>query len=241
MINLFTTLSAPIEKYLAQADELVAPYASHALLATTANSPLLLVTTSTRLADELSKEITSLIGQDQVTNFPPWETLPHERLSPKADTVTARFKALDQITNNKIKIVVCSIRALLQPIIANDLDTSRIRITPGEQILMIDLITRLSQFGFTRADLVERRGDFAVRGGILDLFPADKEHPIRIDFFEDEIDNLSFFAISDQRSLTKIDDELIIYPLIIWFGKSEVLSNSEKRFNVPVPAAVKST
>ena len=212
MINLFTALSAPIEKYLAQADELVAPYASHALLATAANSPLLLVTTSTRLADELSKEITSLIGQDQVTNFPPWETLPHERLSPKADTVTARFKALDQITNHKIKIVVCSIRALLQPIIANDLDTSQIRIAPGEQILMIDLITQLSQFGFTRADLVERRGDFAVRGGILDLFPADKEHPIRIDFFGDEIDNLSFFAISDQRSLTKIDDELIIYP-----------------------------
>ena len=113
MINLFSILTPPIEKYILQSDELVAPAATHALLAAHANSPLLLVTTSTRLADQLSAEITSLIGEDLVTNFPPWETLPHERLSPKGDTVTARFKALNQITNNQIKIVVCSIRALL--------------------------------------------------------------------------------------------------------------------------------
>ena len=212
MINLFSILTPPIEKYILQSDELVAPAATHALLAAHANSPLLLVTTSTRLADQLSAEITSLIGEDLVTNFPPWETLPHERLSPKGDTVTARFKALNQITNNQIKIVVCSIRALLQPIIANDLSTSQIKIASGKQIVMADLINQLSKFGFTRADLVERRGDFAIRGGILDLFPADQEHPVRIDFFGDEIDNLSFFAIADQRSLSKITQELIIYP-----------------------------
>lgn len=212
MINLFSILTPPIEKYILQSDELVAPAATHALLAAHANSPLLLVTTSTRLADQLSAEITSLIGEDLVTNFPPWETLPHERLSPKGDTVTARFKALNQISNNKIKIVVCSIRALLQPIIANDLNTSQIKIASGKQIVMADLINQLSKFGFTRADLVERRGDFAIRGGILDLFPADQEHPVRIDFFGDEIDNLSFFAITDQRSLSKITQELIIYP-----------------------------
>ena len=87
-----------------------------------------MVTTSTRTANELAQELISLEGEDQVINFPAWETLPHERLSPKSDTVTARFKALNNLANKKSKYIICSIRALLQPIIANDLDNSKIRI-----------------------------------------------------------------------------------------------------------------
>jgi transcription-repair coupling factor (superfamily II helicase) len=73
-------------------------------------------------------------------------------------------------------------------------------------------MNQLIRFGFSRSDLVERRGDFAVRGGILDIFPADQDHPIRIDFFGDEIEELSYFSISDQRSLEKIKVEVSIYP-----------------------------
>ncbi len=69
---------------------------------------------------------------------------------------------------------------------------------------MSALIEQLSRFGYQRSDMVEKRGDFAVRGGILDLFPPDQEHPIRIDFFGDEIDDISYFAIADQRSIQKI-------------------------------------
>ena len=138
--------------------------------------------------------------------------MPHERLSPKSDTVTARFKALNNIKNSETKFVVCSIRALLQPIIANDLKNSQIKIKHSQSIKMLDLIEQLSKFGYTRSDLVEKRGDFAVRGGILDLFAPDQEHPIRIDFFGDEIDELSFFAISDQRSIEKIQSEILIFP-----------------------------
>jgi len=95
---------------------------------------------------------------------------------------------------------------------ANDLSSSRISIKNEETFVMSELISLLIRFGYTRSDLVERRGEFAIRGGILDLFPADKEHPIRIDFFGDEIDDLSYFSISDQRSIEKIEGELIIYP-----------------------------
>ena len=212
MKKLFATLQQPIGKYLSEHENLVAPAATHSLLCVNQNSPILIVTTSTRAANELTEELISYEGSNCVINFPAWETLPHERLSPKSDTVTARFKALNNIKNSETKFVVCSIRALLQPIIANDLKNSQIKIKHSQSIKMLDLIEQLSKFGYTRSDLVEKRGDFAVRGGILDLFAPDQEHPIRIDFFGDEIDELSFFAISDQRSLEKIQNEILIYP-----------------------------
>ena len=212
VIKLFKSLIEPAQNYLSENDNLIAPAAVHGFLAATSNTPLLIITTSTRHAEELSQEIGSWIGKDLVVNFPAWETLPHERLSPKADTVTARFKALNKISNQKVKVIVCSVRALLQPIISNDLNTSIIKIQQGLNLHMQELMNQLIRFGFSRSDLVERRGDFAVRGGILDIFPADQDHPIRIDFFGDEIEELSYFSISDQRSLEKIKVEVSIYP-----------------------------
>ena len=212
VIKLFKSLIEPAQNYLSENDNLIAPAAVHGFLAATSNTPLLIITTSTRHAEELSQEISSWIGKDLVVNFPAWETLPHERLSPKADTVTARFKALNKISDQKVRVIVCSVRALLQPIIANDLNTSIIKIQQGLNLQMQELMNQLIRFGFLRSDLVERRGDFAVRGGILDIFPADQDHPIRIDFFGDEIEELSYFSISDQRSLEKIKVEVSIYP-----------------------------
>ena len=212
VIKLFKSLIEPAQNYLSENDNLIAPAAVHGFLAATSNTPLLIITTSTRHAEELSQEIGSWIGKDLVVNFPAWETLPHERLSPKADTVTARFKALNKISDQKVRVIVCSVRALLQPIIANDLNTSIIKIQQGLNLQMQELMNQLIRFGFSRSDLVERRGDFAVRGGILDIFPADQDHPIRIDFFGDEIEELSYFSISDQRSLEKIKVEVSIYP-----------------------------
>jgi len=212
VIKLFKSLIEPAQNYLSENDNLIAPAAVHGFLVATSNTPLLIITTSTRHAEELSQEIGSWIGKDLVVNFPAWETLPHERLSPKADTVTARFKALNKISNQKVKVIVCSVRALLQPIIANNLNTSIIKIQQGLNLQMQELMNQLIRFGFSRSDLVERRGDFAVRGGILDIFPADQDHPIRIDFFGDEIEELSYFSISDQRSLEKIKVEVSIYP-----------------------------
>ena len=212
VIKLFKSLIEPAQNYLSENDNLIAPAAVHGFLAATSNTPLLIITTSTRHAEELSQEIGSWIGKDLVVNFPAWETLPHERLSPKADTVTARFKVLNKISDQKVKVIVCSVRALLQPIISNDLNTSIIKIQQGLNLQMQELMNQLIRFGFSRSDLVERRGDFAVRGGILDIFPADQDHPIRIDFFGDEIEELSYFSISDQRSLEKIKVEVSIYP-----------------------------
>ena len=228
MLNLFPTLKSPIANYLASSDDLVAPSSVHSLLAASLSQPLLIVTSSTRRSEELCAEISSLIGKDCVVNFPAWETLPHERLSPKADTVTARFKALNKITDRSAKVIVCSIRALLQPIIANNLEDSKISLVNKMELSMADLILKLVEFGFTRSDLVERRGDFAVRGGILDLFPADQDHPIRLDFFGEEIDDISYFGVADQRSLEKINNNIVIFPCRELLLNEKVKQNAMK-------------
>ena len=186
-------------------------------------APLLVIAPSTRIADELADEIRSYLG-DVVSNFPAWETLPHERLSPKSDTVTTRIKALHQINSKKPpKIVITSIRGALQPIVSDILEEELIKVSSNKTISMAELTKRLSYFGFTRTDLVEKRGDFAVRGGILDLFPSDHEHPIRIDFFGDEIEDIQYFQVSDQRTYAPIEGEIIIYP-----GRELLISDEVK-------------
>jgi len=212
MLDQFTELIDPIKQYLAEQENYIAPASIHSLLAAVAATqrPILLVTTSTRSADELTTELQQYLG-DSVCNFPPWETLPHERLSPKSDTITARFKALDSIEKSQNKVVITSIRALMQPIIKNDLSKTKINIAVGLDNELSDLVGELSKFGFNRVDLVERRGDFAVRGGLVDIFPADQEHPIRIDYFADQVEEIAYFSIADQRSISKIDN-FTIYP-----------------------------
>ncbi len=213
MIEQFNKLIEPIAQYLQEQDTYIAASSTHSLLAAIAadKSPVLLVTTSTRRADEITAEIKNLLTNSAVCHFPPWETLPHERLSPKSDTITERFKTLNAITSGSSKVVVTSIRALLQPIIKNDLAITKILISKGLDYELETLVRDLTRFGFNRVDLVERRGDFAVRGGIVDIFPADQEHPVRIDYFGDQIDEISFFSISDQRSISAISS-LAIYP-----------------------------
>ncbi len=175
--------------------------------------PTLLVTASSRRADELTEELKAYLAPHLVEVFPPWETLPHERLSPKSDTVAARFKALHRLaTDNPPQVLVTSIRGLIQPIIANLLDAKLPILEIDQTISMSSLIESLSFLGYTRSDLVERRGDFAVRGGIIDLFPPDLEHPIRVDFFGDDIEELAYFTVADQRTFAPVVGSITIFP-----------------------------
>ena len=176
--------------------------------------PLLLIATSSRRASDLADEARSYLGPEAVLEFAPWETLPHERLSPKADTVASRFATLHALGSSKrsARIVVTSVRGLLQPLSADLLDVQLPNLEVGTEIGLPALAEQLSYLGFSRVDLVERRGDFAVRGGIVDLFPADSEHPIRIDFFGDEIEEIQFFTVADQRTFAPVTGKTVVYP-----------------------------
>ena len=194
--------------------KIIAPAATYPfLLAKVAEkSSLLVVTSSSRSAEDLASELREL--HNRVLEFPAWETLPHERLSPRSDTVARRLSTLADLAapNNENTIVVAPIRAVIHHFIADLASQPLQRLEIGSEVDLTTLITNLTELAYTRTDLVEKRGEFAVRGGIVDLFLPLSEHPVRIDFFGDEIEELSYFDVASQRTTTPVIGKLSILP-----------------------------
>jgi transcription-repair coupling factor (superfamily II helicase) len=174
------------------------------------------VTHSTRVQSEVSAALRHLLGEERVAEFPAWETLPHERLSPQSDTLARRIETRYRIEkslagSDRLSVVVTQVRALLQPVIVMQ-DRLSLKIDVGGSFLLDEIVAALVAMAYRRVDLVERRGDFAVRGGLIDIFPATFDHPIRIDLFGDEVESIRPFALSDQRSLHQNLAEVVLLP-----------------------------
>ena len=172
------------------------------------SNPILVVTHSSQRATNLVAELSEV--SEAILEFPAWETLPHERLSPNSDTIAKRISTLMNL--NSAKIVVTTARALVQPIISSITETPPIVLEIGAEYDFQSLISELSQRAYSRVDLVERRGDFAVRGGIIDVFPPLDNHPIRIEFFGDEIEEIKYFEIGDQRTFAPVIGPISLVP-----------------------------
>jgi transcription-repair coupling factor (superfamily II helicase) len=182
------------------------------VIATVARERTVLAVTSTGAeAEDLAAALRCLLPPDTVATYPGWETLPHERLSPRADTVGQRLAVLRRLahptddgdpTTGPLAVVVAPIRSVLQPQVSGlgDLEPVALRAGDGGRELT-DIAADLVAAGYARGELVEKRGDFAVRGGILDVFPPTEEHPLRVEFWGDEIEEIRYFKVADQRSL----------------------------------------
>ncbi|OBG22163.1 transcription-repair coupling factor [Mycobacterium sp. 852002-51057_SCH5723018] len=178
--------------------------------------PLLVVTATGREADDLTAELRGVFG-DAVAAFPSWETLPHERLSPGIDTVGTRLMVLRRLAHPDdarlgppLRVVVTAVRSLLQPMTPQLGRVEPVTLAVGQEIAFEDVIARLVELAYTRVDMVGRRGEFAVRGGILDVFPPTAEHPVRIEFWGDEVSEMRMFAVADQRSIPEIEVDTVI-------------------------------
>lgn len=189
------------------------------LLATrVGNDPLVVVTATSREAEALAEELGDYVPPSGVAVFPAWETLPHERLSPRGDTVGQRLACLrriehpDKAAEGPIDILVVPVRSLIQPIVAGLGDLEPITLAVGDEMALENLAAALVRYGYTRAELVDRRGEFAVRGGIVDVFPPTAEHPVRLEFFGDTLEDVRSFAASDQRSLEPLESGLLAPP-----------------------------
>jgi transcription-repair coupling factor (superfamily II helicase) len=172
-------------------------------------SPVVVVTATGREAEDLAAAIPDLVPSAHVAVFPSWETLPHERLSPSSDTVGRRVAIMhrlahpdrDDVVNEPIDVLVTSVRAFLQPVVAAIADMPPVRLAVGDEADLDELVEALVLRGYERNDLIERRGQVAVRGGILDVFPPSEEHPLRVEFWGDTVEEVRTFAVADQRSL----------------------------------------
>ncbi|AZI57346.1 transcription-repair coupling factor [Nakamurella antarctica] len=175
-----------------------------------AGVPVLVVTATGREAEALTAALGDLLGDEHVMIFPSWETLPHERLSPRADTVGRRMALLRRLAHPEEfptglpKVIVTTVRSMIQPMAPHLGELEPVKIVLGQDWELSELVENLVTLAYSRTELVSKRGEMAVRGGILDIFPATAEHPYRIEFFGDEVTDIRTFAVTDQRSLEAV-------------------------------------
>ncbi|HYO39124.1 MAG TPA: transcription-repair coupling factor [Nocardioidaceae bacterium] len=173
-----------------------------------AGRTVLAVAATAREAEHLVGALQGLMDPSLVAYYPAWETLPHERLSPRSDTVGRRLAVLRRLrhpgtdpSNGPLRVVVAPVRSVLQPQVRGLADLEPVELAVGDEAELDDVVRRLAGAAYTRVDLVEKRGEFAVRGGIVDVFPPTEEHPLRVEFWGDEIEEIRSFAVADQRTL----------------------------------------
>ena len=177
---------------------------------------LLAIAPTGRRAESLGTALGEMLPGAIVHHFPAWETLPHERLSPSAETVGQRLAVLRDVAawDGTVPLVVtASVRSAVQPIAGGLTDIDAVHLVAGARGHDLgDVARRLVELAYHRVDMVSRRGEFAMRGGILDVFPPVADHPYRVEFFGDEVDEIRAFSVADQRSLPGEVKEVTLIP-----------------------------
>ena len=165
---------------------------------------ILVVTATVREAEDIADAVEDQLGAGSAVVFASWETLPHERLSPAADTAGTRVSILRRIVHpdagDPLRVICAPVRSVLQPLVGGLADLEPLVLDEGVEIDVDAVVADLVLRGYSRVDLVERRGQFAVRGGILDIFPTTAEHPVRIELWGDTVEEIRDFSVADQRS-----------------------------------------
>ncbi len=182
----------------------------------TGRRPLLVVTPTGGEAERLADDLRAYLGEDEVDVFPAWETLPFERVSPSVETMARRLRTMWQLSgwredepDRSPAVVIAPVRAALQRLGPHVEDSPPIVVRPGDRIDPVELVTELVAIGYRREYQVEHRGEVAVRGSIVDVYPATADAPVRIDLWGDEVDRLTRFSVHDQRSTDDLPEAVI--------------------------------
>ncbi|HEX2583374.1 MAG TPA: transcription-repair coupling factor [Chlamydiales bacterium] len=171
----------------------------------TTKKSILLLTGGVR-EDSLFDNI-SQMAPELAIEFPAWETLPGEEIPPSPDIIGKRMEALHLLLHRKgPSIVLCPIASFLQKIPRKEhLKELFSSWKKGSQVPFDQIPQRLTDLGYRRVAVVSDKGEFAIRGGIVDLFPVAAEGPYRVDFFGDEIEEIRIFDPIGQKSIQKVD------------------------------------
>jgi transcription-repair coupling factor (superfamily II helicase) len=209
--------------------EAAQPFVVAALAEHGARHPVLVAVANAAAAERIAHEVAAWLGPEEVALFPAWETLPFERVSPTPETMGRRLELMwrlrqlpDASRGGVPKVVVAPVRALLQRLGPHVEETEPISIKRGGQLDQAELISQLAHLGYRREYQVEHRGEMAVRGSIVDVFPSTAAAPVRIDLWGDEVDRLTSFSVGDQRSTEDLAE-------VVVFGCRELLPTEEVR------------
>ena len=188
-----------------------------ATLAHKSGRAIVVITEQADSAHDLYDDLAFLLSPQKVGLFPARQILPYDFRAPVGEIMGQRLSTLSRLLDGDVQVVVAPIRAVIEPTISwSELVDSRVSVAVGEESDLDDLCERLVRLGFRRVPLVEEVGDFARRGGLVDLFTADAEYPVRIEFFGDRVESIRLFDVATQRTIQKV-------PVVRIVPKREIL------------------
>ncbi|NVN89050.1 MAG: transcription-repair coupling factor [Desulfuromonadales bacterium] len=196
----------------------------------TSSRNLLVISADQESADEFSRELCFFCSPaHRPISFPAWDMAPFSAASPHPDISGARLDSLFRLQNGLARAVVMPVSAAMQRVLARRVfNESSCYLIAGEEFEREELLGKLVKMGYANVPLVEDRGAFAVRGGILDVFPPNLAAPVRIEFFGDTAETIRYFDPLTQRSLQAIG-ELVLLPSREILLTDEVLENIAPR------------
>jgi len=174
--------------------------------AQTAQTPILLITSNTPEALKIEQELLSLAKSDNknktsICLFPDWETLPYDNFSPHQDIISQRLATLYQLSRMETGIIIVPVTTLVQKLAPKQyIEANSLVIKKGDKRDLHQMRQALEASGYRNVEQVLEHGEFSARGAILDLFPMGSKTPFRLDFFDDEIDEIRLFDPESQRS-----------------------------------------
>lgn len=172
---------------------------------------LVAVAADPRGAAAVEADLESLLGEGHAALFPQREALPYESDEPHLEIGGLRVEALEGFFAGRIRILVTTVRALHERVpLPESITELRLTLRTGTSPGFTALVEALEERGFERVPLVEEVGQFAVRGGIIDLFSFGAPDPARVEFWGDEIESMRAFAVADQRSTAALDEVHIL-------------------------------
>jgi transcription-repair coupling factor (superfamily II helicase) len=183
--------------------------------------PILVVSPGVQNAENLFDDLAFFLGEDRslpafrkrLHLFPSWEVLPFEKLSPHSDNSAGRLEGLYKLVEESAPILIATPAALMQKVIPKEaLKRSYLYLVAGEEVPREALLEHLVQWGFQNVPLAEERGDFSLRGGIVDLFSPGYARPLRLEFDGDRLESIRPFSPATQRSEGSQED-IVILPM----------------------------
>lgn len=177
--------------------------------ARTHDAPVLVVARDNHGANQLEADLHTLLGGDPslpVVAFPDWETLPYDRFSPHPDIISQRLSALHRLPTLKRGLVVVPVQTLLQQLAPRSyVIGGSFNLEVGQRLDLEAEKRRLESAGYRNVPQVMDPGDFAVRGGLLDVYPMGADEPLRVELLDEDIDSIRAFDPESQRSLDKVE------------------------------------
>jgi transcription-repair coupling factor (superfamily II helicase) len=163
--------------------------------------PLAVVCATLQRAEDLLEDL-RCFGETGAWLFPPWDTVPFDGFSPSAEAMGRRFEALAALREGHCRLLITSPQSWMQGMLSlEEWQARAFTVTAGERYPRQSLVQRLLHAGYARVDLVEAPGEFSARGEIVDIFPVHTEHPVRLDFFDNDLESLRWFEVDSQKSL----------------------------------------